>query len=285
MACVHHEGHSRAARSTLLKGLNVPKPKKISDEVLALVDAALAKHALWMEYSQLFAREIQARLEGAELDFREAIAPPLEPAPEVLPIPPQTPNPRLLLMQANKRQPFLDGTDLNFWSCTESIFAMPENDNAALERPVSPRVSLFDPPRTPRGDIERFAPLPPVSQSHPNRIIPTRGTSDRNRPATVKAEPDLINFGSVPPNTPMTASITVTNIGPRPFHFSASQTDDARLKVLTLPGVVFPGLKMTLKVRLLGTETDISTAFTLTTKESNGVISEQRIPITVHVSN
>jgi hypothetical protein len=95
-----------------------------------------------------------------------------------------------------------------------------------------------------------------VTQSQPIRVIPTVGSSARNRPTTVKAEPDLIKFDPVKPNAPMTASITVTNIGIRPFHFSASQTGDKRLRVLTLPGVVFPGLKMTLKVRLIGTETD-----------------------------
>jgi hypothetical protein len=285
MACVRFEGQSRAARSNLLKGLNLVKPKKGAEADSELTESAENKQMALMKYANDFAKTIGSQLIGAHEEFLEETTPPPPPDPELLRIPPMTPDPRVLIMQANKGEPKVGENGLDFWSCLESVFAMPEPDVSGTQRPLSPRVALFDPPRTPGGQIERFGDWTPVSRSLPVRTPTVRQISSDNRPTTVKAEPDIINFGSVPKDTPMTASITVTNVGTKPFHFSASQTGDDRLKVLTLPGVVFPGLKMTLKVRLLGTDRDISTCFTLTAKETTGVLSEQKIPVTVHVSD
>jgi hypothetical protein len=81
-------------------------------------------------------------------------------------------------------------------------------------------------------------------------------------------------------HTAATASLIVTNTGAKPWHFSVTQTGNPLVKVLTIPGVVFPGLRMTLKVALLPCEPQyISTVFTLMTKETMGEATDMRIPV------
>jgi hypothetical protein len=96
----------------------------------------------------------------------------------------------------------------------------------------------------------------------------------------VKATPELINFGTVKAHTAAAASLIVTNTGTKPWHFSVTQAGNPLLKVLTIPGVVFPGLKMTLKVALVPCDPQyISTYFTLMMKETMGEASDMKIPV------
>jgi len=127
----------------------------------------------------------------------------------------------------------------------------------------------------------RRRPNPKKRSTLPTPVhAPHSGSGSRPRPVTVKATPDIINFGSVAANTHATASLVVTNTGRKPLHFAVSQTGNKLLKVLTIPGVVFPGLGMTLKVSLEPAEPQyISTSFTLTTKETGEDPFELRIPV------
>lgn len=104
--------------------------------------------------------------------------------------------------------------------------------------------------------------------------------STTERPVTVKATPNIINFGQVKANTPATAQIVVTNTGKVPLHYSATQTSNPSIQVLTIPGVVFPGLKMILKVALLPIEEpqSITTSFQLKTQ-----MFDLSIPVTVKI--
>jgi hypothetical protein len=54
--------------------------------------------------------------------------------------------------------------------------------------------------------------------------------------------------------------------------------------VLTIPGVVYPGFKMTLKVALMAPPPGkITTSFTLMTKETRGMEAHTSIPVVAEV--
>jgi hypothetical protein len=81
------------------------------------------------------------------------------------------------------------------------------------------------------------------------------------------------------------ASLVVTNVGTKPLHFCAAQPPLKTVKVLTIPGVLLPGLKMTLKVAIDPVEAGrIVTSFALMTKEINGVEDTKKIPVMAEVA-
>jgi hypothetical protein len=103
---------------------------------------------------------------------------------------------------------------------------------------------------------------------------------------TVKADPDLINFGNVAPGSHCVASLVVTNVGTKPLHFCATQPALECVKVLTLPGVLYPGMRMTLKVAIdAGDGGRIVTSFTLMTKEICGAELNKKIPVVAEIVN
>jgi hypothetical protein len=211
--------------------------------------------------------------------------------PEQLHIPPPTPDPRRLLTQANARQTKVDslpdGDILEFWNSLESSFAMPDEPGVILARPVSARVALFDPPRLIDDIGEPFREEDPLlTQSMPVVTPLTRKTvlSSSSRPVTVKATPDIVNFGRIPEDTHAKASMAISNIGNKPWHFAACQPGDRRFKVLPARGMVYPGFSANIEILFLGGPPEIVTSnFTLTVKEPTGPITQLKIPVSVQV--
>jgi hypothetical protein len=95
----------------------------------------------------------------------------------------------------------------------------------------------------------------------------------------------MINFGTVAERSHSTASMVVKNVGTKPLHFSVIQPKVPCMKVLTMPGVVYPGLKMTLKVALMAPPIgSITTSSTIMTKEIKGPEASRSIPIVAEVA-
>jgi hypothetical protein len=289
---VKNEPINKQNRSAILKGLHVPKQKKKKGEEEAtpeeLITSAQAAVESYLLGNQQFVEILGNTLRQEHDAYIDSVTPPPPEPPEFVMIPPQTPPPRILEMQANVHHESIprneDGTTgvLGYWNCYEAEFALPLALPNVLPRPLSPRVALCDPPRFGRAES------PPVFTDAPlvTRHLRSWTRSSKNtatgkaRPRTVKATPELINFGTVKAHTAATASLVVTNTGAKPWHFSVTQTGNPLVKVLTIPGVVFPGLRMTLKVALLPCEPQyISTVFTLMTKETMGEATDMRIPI------
>ena len=292
---LQNEVMTKPERATILKSLHVPKPKKrkgATEEVdEGIVVEAEGARESYMCDTKIFTSAMMSKLASQSAEYIEETTPPPPEPPEVIPVPPPTPDPRILEMQASLYQNTVAGLQennvLNYWEATEGRFAMPLHEPRVLERPLSPRVQLFDPPREAK-HLKIDAPVEPPAVKSPRtspgrtiRAVPVTKT----RPMTVKATPDIINFGTVKANTPATASLVITNTGKKPLHFAATQPGNKALKVLTIPGVVFPGLKMTLKVALEPTEAQyISTHFTVTMKEVKEEPFELKIPVVVTIA-
>lgn len=303
---VESEPLTKAQRSIVMKSLQIPKPKKQKDGQIIIDDSVRseADGAIQSMYSdnKMFLDAIENLLETQHNQFLNDIKPRSPPPVPKLPLPPPTPPPRMLEMQANINQPKApkEGTPqspsqfnypkknesaiLNYWGCKEAEFAMPDDQPRVLERPLSARVSLYDPPREDLHELEKHIPQSPSEAPQGTRvgtsfILNPNTASAKKRPVTVKANPEIINFGTVKANCAKCAQIVVTNTGTKPVHYSVTQPNNQFLKVLTIPGVVYPGLKMTLKVALLPAPSQyISTSFTIKTN-----LFDMNIPVTVQI--
>ena len=298
---VANEPMTKPERATLLKGLHVPKPKKkkgVTEEIDEnVISEAEGARESYISDAKIFTSAMLNRLQMNTTEYIEETTPPPPEPPEFLLVPPPTPEPRILEMQASLYQKTVEGlvenTVLNYWDSTEARFAMPLHEPRVLERPLSPRVRLFDPPREPKHqNFDAPVSEPPAVKSpraSPGRTSRAVPLASKTRPTTVKATPDIINFGKVKANTAASASIVVTNLGKKPLHFAATQPNNKHLKVLTIPGVVFPGLKMTLKVALEPVKPQklpetITADFTVTLKEVKQDPFEMKIPVTVTIT-
>ena len=313
-----NEPLSKVDRANILKGVRIPKKPRAKkttksddkdiDAFEEEVASAESERQNWLYDYKIFMQTINNRLEKKQIAYEEEIAPPEIPPPEELSIPPQTPNPRLLEMAANKYQASnIDqmepgSSEANYWNSFEATFAMPLDEPKTLPRPLSPRVNLHDPPRFFKKEKKEDKPdyemelVPSYTstihspesafQSQPrssrnsklsaaSRSVsvappskPKTSSAPRSRPMSVKATPDTIDFGRVKPETSSVCQMTITNTGTVPIHFSVSQTTSPYIKVLTIPGVIYPGLKVTLKVALLPSPPqNITTSFEMNTKE------------------
>jgi hypothetical protein len=276
---------AKAQRAALLKSLQVPKQKKGKHEEVLETDTLSEVKILLDRYlteTTEFAVMVSNRLSSAHQVYLNEIRPISPPPPEKLKVPPFTPPPRLLLMQSARETNSKPDT---FWESPEGIFAMPLDEPRVLPRPLSPRVLLCDPPRTWREERDDPFPEPSVVRRSMPVITPSlKPPSGKSRPMTVKADPDLINFGSVVVKSHCVASLVVTNVGSKPLHFCATQPNVPYVKVLTLPGVIFPGMKMTLKVAMDPEKTGrITTSFALMTKEICGEELTKHIPVVADV--
>ena len=100
----------------------------------------------------------------------------------------------------------------------------------------------------------------------------------------VRVSPELVNFGNVKAGTKVVLSVVLTNTGKYPMHYSVSQPDNGVMKILTIPGMLYPGLKVTLKIVLDPAEPQyISASVTLKAKETLGEVCERNIPITANI--
>ncbi|KAK8884303.1 hypothetical protein M9Y10_043411 [Tritrichomonas musculus] len=322
------------------------------DEALSLAEAH--RNTL-LCYNKLFVNAMNNWLDKHNIAYEEMMHPPEEPEPEILLVPPPTPSPRILEAQANKYSKtvaeFESGAATpNYWESLEAEFAMPLDEPRTIERDLSPRIQLHDPPRrynkkkrsfyyydehvntsddddnldiydeetynnlksnvmasnsntgrsTTSEDVYSINSNNSTSNTnnntkttkkiiYNNKVINCSYTPGTNRnslntvitrPVTVKATPNAINFGKVKAMTSASAQLVITNVGKVPLHYSVTQTSEPNIRVLTIPGVVFPGLKMTLKVALLPIKyaQNISTSFQLKTQ-----MFDLSIPVTADI--
>jgi hypothetical protein len=280
---IQHEPLSKAARSNLLKALHLPTKKKgKSDEA----DENLGMMATHAHATEELMNYIAAVGERTQEQFEASVMPEAPPKPEVLVIPPCTPLPRLMHMQAHRHE---TATRVNFWKSSECEFAIPVVPRTAhIERPFSPRVALFDPPRalTYRNDAPLI--VTPRSQRPASQVTVPKSVSTQNstrrRPVSVAADPCLVNFGTMKENTAARASIAIRNLGPKPLHFSAMQPEHEFVKVLTLPGTIYPAFKVTLLVAILPCPPqEIVTHFVVAGGQIQGASFEMKIPVTANI--
>ncbi|OHT06887.1 hypothetical protein TRFO_24990 [Tritrichomonas foetus] len=262
---------SKPARSTLLKEIKIPKATKNKPVTGSRSTEESVK--VYFQDLSAFMTMLNEKLEMLEDQFIKENTPKQPPPPEKLKIPPPTPLPRIQLMQYNLYQPRLGEPDkYSYWICHESDFGYPISERKVLPRPLSPRTQLFDAPRFFRPDK---APKPlndNNSTAAPSRAQSVASHADSvassfiteptvpmkyrdlpendSRPKVVKATPEFFDFGDVNVGEERTASITISNIGTRPVHYACSKIPNENFTVLTIPGVVFPGLKVTVKVKL-----------------------------------
>ena len=272
---IEHQSLSKSERANVMKGLHLPKAAKgkkglsTEDADQAMTEAETARQSILYD-TRVFTQALSNCLERAHDNFMNENAPEPEQEEEKPFIPPMTPPPRILIMQQNKN---LEKSN-NYWESPEGAFSMPDETHEHEIRPQSPRMALFDPPRFFKEDSEIDAPPvieEPTPPQTPKRVISrsySRSPKSVTRPRTLAAQPSAIVFGYVKANSPAKVSIAVTNSGNAPLHYSVTQPKNPLLKVLTPPGVVFPGLKMTLEVELLpGSPQEIIDSFIIRTSQ------------------
>jgi hypothetical protein len=188
---------------------------------------------------------MNASLEANELRYQEEIKPPVPPPPEVIRLPVQTPSPRLQKMQYGIR----DQSE-KYWESHESDFGYPLDERRVLQKRLSARRALHDPPREVGSDVP-----PPVGSVRENR----RGSAFMTEPIVpmmvddvhvehLRVEPERIDFGMVPKGSSAVATLRFANTGIRPIHFHFTQIPNPDIRIMTLSGVVFPGLKVAVKI-------------------------------------
>lgn len=260
---------SKPERANIMKGLHIPKPnankkkeKKVenvgmgdidSQEDNSMMEAETVRQSILYD-TRVFTQALANCLDRAHQSFLNDNTPEPEVVEDKPPIPPVTPNPRILIMQYNKYRNNLQ----SFWDAPEGTFSMPAETHEHSPRPQSPRMALFDPPRffdSKEGDIPPETEEDPKPSSPRNKQL-TRSTSNGSskgitRPRTLSTNTSAIAFGRVKANNPAKFSMAVTNSGTTPLHYTVTSPKNPLLKVLTPPGVVYPGLKMNLEVELL----------------------------------
>lgn len=274
---VEHPSLPKQDRSNILKNLHLPKSvknnkKKIEtkidvDTIKGVFDAALEK-------THTFNKILYECLEKNHNEYLDSKNPHEEEDNFKPPLPPQTPDPYILIMMSNK---YTNNRE-SFWESNHSRFSRPIYTKEHVLRAQSPRVALFDPPRyfiqndTPPVDYE-------VIEKKRKRITQTQPSPTKPRPKALAIQPKIINFGNIKAYCSAKASMIVTNTGTAPLHYTVTQPQNPLLKVLTHPGVVFPGLKMTLHVSLSpGEPQDVHDQFVLKTP-----LYEMPIPISASI--
>ena len=275
---IENEPLSKPARSTLLKEVKVPKGTKNKP----VTGTRPVEETMKMYYDDLnqFLESLNEKLRINEEIFIKENTPKELLPPEKLRAPPQTPPVRIQLMQYNLYQPKLGETDkYNYWNCHESDFGFPLDETKALPRPLSPRTKMFDPPRESkekeqvqsRYEFERINFT--AKKSHADDIpkndssggqsetgsfiteptVPLRFkdfVEEDQTPQVIRCNPPLFDFGDVSVNQEKDIYITLTNVGTRPIHYGFNQIQNKYVKLASLPGAIFPGLKVRIKVHL-----------------------------------
>jgi len=271
---VKHKPMNKTERTSRLKGLFIPKkskqtiptPKSIYEDEVNFIEAEGLRQSSFYD-TKVFAQALEGYIDRAHEQFLEENTPPAQSKPEIPLLPPQTPSPRILMMQKNKYipKPSLN-TMISYWDSPEAAFSYPTEQSSVKPKDLSPRVNLFDPPRFFNDSFE-----PPVEVAQPKSPKSVMKPSTRQiktppKSPSLLATPHSIVFGNIKSNTASTVSIYITNTGSVPLHYTLTQPNHPLLKVLTPPGVVYPGLKMKLEVSLQpGAPQNISSMFLLKT--------------------
>jgi hypothetical protein len=254
MMYLKHSELSKPARANILKNLHVPKPsKKKGEEVQRdpVAEAETALESFLLSHSILMESLVKAFSQVHEVYLQETAEPepPNEPPAQ---IPPMTLAPRLLCM-AKMRSVRGPPSDIVYWTCPESDFGCPEHEPRVEMKLKSPRTLLFDPPRFFRSSKRPVEPAAePAFVTQDREYGESREDySEVPRPKTVFSEGEYIDFGNVPPNQKRIATMALMCNGPRPVHFSLLRMKHPKLLLVSYPRVIYPGLKVILKVALL----------------------------------
>jgi hypothetical protein len=157
-------------------------------------------------------------------------------------------------------------------------------------RKLSARTLLFDPPRYFKPSAEDV--IEPIDQSFVTQDFgvkqPRTNSQFSSRPASsatsrparqVTADP--IKFGQVEVGQKKICVLPLLNSGRNPIHFSVSRLSNPALRVLSLPGVVYPGLKTLFRVEILAKQPgEITDAFRVTSAEL-----QLTVPVTATVTD
>lgn len=232
-------------------------------------------------FNDLFEFSSKGRKE-AEIEYEIENSPPQAPVDDIGKIPPFTPSPRHLIAQSFKSYSFLKPYEVNYWESPEAIFVKLPVVVTHKPRPPSPRTKLFDPPREPSNEKDappEFSPrmpnMPRIDiEAAPRRannksIFQTLQTKSMfsSPPSTARDMGRCISFGDIPVNKRTYASMQITNTGNKPLKYTCFQPLHDAVKVHNPPGVVYPGLKLTLKLSILSnTPGKIETSFRFLTQ-------------------
>ncbi|OHT03164.1 hypothetical protein TRFO_06840 [Tritrichomonas foetus] len=288
------KGLNKTSRANVLKDLKIPKVTRkketspnsknnvnIQSTMTEKIDNTTSLYQTFVNDSKLFNSQIKSYLEKVHEDFIQESLPCEEIEEEKIQMPPQTPNPRVLNMQYHLYQQDVNNNAiLNFWECKESDYFYPLEYKAIKERALSPRISLCDPPRYFKKEVNFISPNNSeafVTQS--NRSFRLTNETHSVRAKTMSSKRDSIDFGTVKSNQQVTASLKIQNTGERPLHYSYTHILHPSLKVISIPGTIFPGLKTTIKVELSPSPPqEISTEFSIITQGF-----ELLIPVKAHI--
>jgi hypothetical protein len=192
-------------------------------------------------------------------------------------------------MQANKGIRMIRDPTLNYWNCKDSEFAVSTAEIQLSDgpRPLSTKLSLFDPPGLFKPEIAKQIPGDSaVSSSYclskqvglrSKSALPFTGL------AVFRPTPPTSNFGSLVVKKSKAMSIVLYNVGTKPIHYVTLQPENKVFPVSTIPGGIFPGLKVVMKVPGQGIMIGMRSAtFRTTVKEVNENTIELVIPVEVN---
>jgi hypothetical protein len=278
------EPMAKTTRSNLLKNLHLPKAAKKkpgeSDDTKAMAEEADKKS---LDTRHLIAGLITAATVRAQGLYFESISEPEIPPPVRLPVPPPTLRPRLLKMAHCKRS---SGTAVNYWGVPESEFAFADGSSSGRAAGFSPRTLLFDPPRyfTLAGSQFPRRATEEAFVTQDTAFVPrTTGSSvpppEEISRMLVRDGPHIIDFGDVSIGEKRVVSLVFQNKGKRPVHYRCSKLTCPGLSMLSIGGVVFPGLRASVKLMLHAVEAGmLIDGFQLST-----VFGEVSVPVMANV--
>ena len=269
---IKHQSLNKSERTNLLKSIQIPKQTKNKKNILnqndintGYLEAEGSRQSLFYDL-KVFSQALDSYLDRAHEQFLEEIHPIEITEQNKLILPPQTPIPRVLEMQF-KKYISKEINNINYWNSPESTFSFLEEISFNhLNRSNNLTKSFIDPPLNYEHEKIEFEiinspKIPKSINSYSPRSIKTI-----QRPQTLSANPHSIIFGNVKEGTTAKVSIFVTNTGNKPLHYTVTQPNHHLLKVLTPPGVVYPGFKMKLEVKLeKGEPQEIESTFLLKT--------------------
>lgn len=301
---IQYEGLSKTQRSNVMKDLRIPKPKK-STTSSSLKKNAPSKQTIisnsqkvyskYLENCSLFSKALEEQLAILQTYYIQDHQPEeiFEELPMIIPI--STPNPRILNMMYNlHRQNVTKDKAVNYWESTESDFGFPIDVNSCSCKILSPRISLFDPPRnykqedknmfsssSRKNENDAFVTQTERSVNHKkNEKMNSSSTLATSFSKSIKKMKDSIDFGDVVANKPAFASLKIQNTGKKPLHFSFTQSDeDDAFRICSIPGIIFPGLQTKIKIELLPSHPqEINQSFTFLTP-----FFEMQIPVKANI--
>ena len=273
-------------RINILKTLQVPKhpPKPKSARSARKNEKIESQEEVFEESNKLRSifeqnkhriNEIaKALADDNEYDYQLEIHPPPVP-PE--PIPPPavfTPPPSVLIAQAQKYAEKVNkGEILSYWDSPESTFAMPEDPNKIVQKPVSPRNAMHDlvtpdeeskgnPPDVLDDDDDlkmktresislARAILTPSSLSPPLTAARMYRT-EVMKPALYSQDRKYVaDFKTLHVGDTALQFVKVQNTSKSQMNFSFSQPSNPNITVLTPPGVIASGLTLSIKIKFV----------------------------------